>query len=628
MSKKNKQKDNRMKRRFTALFSTNFWGVLNDNFLKTLASFIAMQWVSQEYQGILISAAAGALVLPYIFFSPLAGRLTQIKSKKRIIRIAKWAEIIIMILAIMGFYLQSITLVLSAITLMGLQSALYSPAKYSLIRDVGGAEKLSVGVGGMEAVSFAAMILGIVIASFVAGHTTGSTHYVLLITFAVVGLASSYAIKAKEEYDTDYLPINPVSYLRIMHQQAKTYKGLNAIIYALSWFWWLAGSIQIGLIVYCQQILALDTFRTGLIMAAAGAGMVAGSICTGLIDKRHPLFGYVAFFGWTITLLTLVLFTVQMSALAFSITLFAVAFCAGMFKTPLDIEIQKRIKGPMLNQFLAYFNQISFVFILLASLTFALLSHFASVSYLFLMISVVFFVVPMALLLNCRPMICYTVRQLLHLRYRIRIQGIELMNTNKAHLILPNHAAVMDPIILFAEMYNYSLQPLVDEGYFKISLFRKILGLFDAICVPDLGKGRNNVAQAGALLQTAIQGLEQGGNVLFYPSGHVTHNGNETIGNRQLAHKVCKDLPPGTQVLMIRTKGLWGSTWSRYGRKSTPNIGLVLLRNAAWCMCGGLLWIKRRNIDILIEDMTTQVMEWSQLERREFNNKLAEWYNE
>ena len=76
-------------KRFISLYITNFLSVLNDNALKTLVCFIAIAWSDEKYQSLIVSASAGALVLPYLFFSPLAGKLPNFCNKTRIIRIAK-----------------------------------------------------------------------------------------------------------------------------------------------------------------------------------------------------------------------------------------------------------------------------------------------------------------------------------------------------------------------------------------------------------------------------------------------------------------------------------------------------------------------------------------------------------
>ena len=150
-------------RSFIPLFVTNFLGVVNDNFLKTLASFVVIGWLADaSSQSVFMGVTAGALVLPFILFSPLADRLTALLPKVGILRLAKAAELPIVALAAVGFSCGSAAIVVGAIVLMGLQSALYSPAKYALVRDIGGEGRISTGMGGMEGVTFAAALVGTV----------------------------------------------------------------------------------------------------------------------------------------------------------------------------------------------------------------------------------------------------------------------------------------------------------------------------------------------------------------------------------------------------------------------------------------------------------------------------------
>ena len=78
-----------MKNSFMPLYVTNFFGTLNDNFLKTLAGFTVIGWIADErVKSLAMGVTAGALVLPYILCSPLADRLTAVWEKKKIVRIA------------------------------------------------------------------------------------------------------------------------------------------------------------------------------------------------------------------------------------------------------------------------------------------------------------------------------------------------------------------------------------------------------------------------------------------------------------------------------------------------------------------------------------------------------------
>ena len=240
---------------FIPLYVTNFFGTLNDNFLKTLASFTVIGWLTDErVKSLAMGVTAGALVLPYILCSPLADRLTAVWAKRRIVRIAKWAELPIMAVAITGFMLKSPWLVISSVLLMGLQSSLFSPAKYALIRDIGGEGRISTGMGGMEGISFlgvlAGTVAGAVVADLEVRYSEWNLSYLCLGAFAALGLVASYTVKAKEELNRALHAINPVRYMRRAYRMAARYNGLNAVIFTLSVFWWGAAMLQMGLLVY------------------------------------------------------------------------------------------------------------------------------------------------------------------------------------------------------------------------------------------------------------------------------------------------------------------------------------------------------------------------------------------
>ena len=615
------------KSNFTYLYITNFWGVMNDNFLKTVACFIAISWVDIQWQSLVVSAAAGSLVLPYLIFSPLAARMTSIWSKKRIIIYCKIAEPLIMVVAVIGYMYQSVFIVILSILLMGLQSAIYSPAKYSLIRDIGGNEGISTGMGGMEAVSFMAMLAGMVAASVLVDMVPISTIYICLFAFSILGLIFSFGIKAEETPENNIYPIEPISFITNIHKKALEYKGLNSIIYTLSVFWWIAASMQIGLLIYCKQVLYLNSFDTGLILSLAAVGITIGCVAAGYINKRHPLLWRIPLIGLVLTILFILMFACNLKPIPFTIVLFITAFTAGLFKLPLDTEIQKRVKGSTLNVILAYFNQVSFIFILLASVTFSLLCMFLSPKYLFLMLAIISFCAPIYLMINYKSLICHIFKDLLHLRYDIKISGIEHLQSKNTLLVMPNHQAVVDPMILFAEFYDYQLRPMVDEAYFNTALTRHILGLFDSIEVPDLSKNRKGVEQAKQLRNIALESLKRNWNVFFYPSGHITLDGREHIGNRHLAYETCKELPENTTVIGIRTYGLWGSMWSKYKKKKTPNLAFNLFKSIMLILFGIVFVMKRRPVTIKIEIITDKVIEWAKADKKSFNTQLENYYN-
>ena len=628
-----------MKRSFIPLFFTNFFGVVNDNFLKTLASFVVIGWLADErMQSVYMGVTAGALVLPYILFSPLADRLTVIFPKRKILRLAKWAELPIIALAVCGFMTHSAALVVGAVLLMGLQSSLYSPAKYALVRDIGGAERISTGMGGMEGIAFLGVLAGTIAASFAVDKAPEWVQYLCLGAFALLGLVGSFTIRADEEKSRQIHSVNPIRYLKRACRIAKGYPGLNSVIVTLSVFWWAAAILQMGLLVYGRQVLKLDATHTGALLCAAAVGIVAGQVVAGFVDRKRFLLGATVLTGWIAAALLFALFFIPMSPTAFGIVLALLAFDFGFFKLPLDAEIQKVVKGPKLNTMLAYFNQVSFLFMLVASGCYALLSWLCGPRAFLLLEGVVFLVVPVAFALTYRKVLVFIGHWIFRRRYDVKVEGLECLQPSTfnlqpstSYLVLPNHPAMVDPMLVCSELWRTPLRPLADELFFKTGIVAPtVLKTLGAVAVPDLRKHRSaaGASVARGLNDVVKNALADGGSVIFYPSGHIqTEDGVESIGNRQLAYNICRELPPGVEVIGVRTRGLWGSIWSRKGRSASPAFVPTLVKSVfLWFFVSP--FIPRRKVTMRIENLTGRAREWSQLTRLEFNRKLEGWYNE
>ena len=202
----------------------------------------------------------------------------------------------------------------------------------------------------------------------------------------------------------------------------------------------------------------------------------------------------------------------------------------------------------------------------------------------------------------------------LHLHYDIRVTGEDLLRDPSVHLVLPNHSAYVDPLILFSEEWWLPICPMVDELFMRHWLFGWVLRKGDAIEVPDLQKGskvdsRESRAEAASQLsRIAIDSLAAGKQLCFYPSGHIKTVNKEVIGNRRMAYEVCRELPEGVRVILCRMQGLETSRFSKLRPKK---------------------WKWRRTVTMHFEDHTDDVRQWAaELDRRAFNEKLEEWYND
>ena len=123
-------------RRFLPLLLVQFLGAFNDNFFKNaLIILITYQLVTQSLllQQLSVTIAAGLFILPFFLFSALSGQLADKLSRKHLTIIIKAFECFFMLLAALGFYFHTVSLLMFVLFLMGTHSSFFGPIKYAIL---------------------------------------------------------------------------------------------------------------------------------------------------------------------------------------------------------------------------------------------------------------------------------------------------------------------------------------------------------------------------------------------------------------------------------------------------------------------------------------------------------------
>lgn len=180
------------KRRFAPLFVVQFLGAFNDNVLKFALLFLAnfgahTTALSGE---MLATVSTGIFILPYFLFSAIGGQTADAIDKRVLIRWVKTAEIGIMAVALAGFAIGSIAILLVCLFLMGLHSTIFGPVKYSILPQHLRSHEMMGATGLIEAGTFLAILGGQLLAGVLPPWEAGLTALVL----ACVGLLASLAI--------------------------------------------------------------------------------------------------------------------------------------------------------------------------------------------------------------------------------------------------------------------------------------------------------------------------------------------------------------------------------------------------------------------------------------------------
>lgn len=238
-------------------------------------------------------------------------------------------------------------------------------------------------------------------------------------------------------------------------------------------------------------------------------------------------------------------------------------------------------------------------------------------------------------------------RWILHRRYAVTLSGVEALKPDQINLVIPNHPAIVDPLILVPELYGQKInvRPLVDESYFSDRIARHLFALVNSVRVPDfrhvnfrsgvplLGrlttirrKRMDAYRRAKALCYTVLATLTEGGSILVYPSGHITTDGRERIQGRSLVYNVISQMPKDVRIIGVRMRGIYGSIWSRVGGRP-PAPWLPTFLKAALILWPLAWFRKKRQVSIYFEDITDECREWATKTKAEFISALENWYD-
>ena len=362
------------------LFLTNLFTLLNDNYLKNIIYFVGVTWTLPEFlsDSLLLTLISAMLVIPYLLFTPLSGRLAVIFSKQKVYMYCKLCEFPIILLACIALITHSIFFCVFSVFLMGVQSCLSSPSKYGIIRDIEGEEKIAYGNGMMEMMSFVGILLGTILGTMLSELVSIWIICALMLLFTTISFITVYRLKIVEipSEKPIFNTINPIKYMIESFRFAQKYKGINDAVLGSSIFWMIAGMLQLNLVIHCRQTLELSNIGTGLCMSSAAVGIALGCVSAGKILRSDNAFRMIniGLLAMNIFLLLIIIF--NPNVYIFSLLMFGVTFFGGIFEVPCLAIVQRAPIGRIVGDMMAYLNFANFVLVLIGTAIFYAVSAF------------------------------------------------------------------------------------------------------------------------------------------------------------------------------------------------------------------------------------------------------------
>ncbi|PHS03028.1 MAG: hypothetical protein COA78_19510 [Blastopirellula sp.] len=226
-----------------------------------------------------------------------------------------------------------------------------------------------------------------------------------------------------------------------------------------------------------------------------------------------------------------------------------------------------------------------------------------------------------------QPVIWFFMRLLLHLRYKVEVHGLEKLKGIKGPvLVWPNHPAFVDPPMILSHLrFGKQLRPLVFTGSYRNPVAYPLMRTIGAFEVPSLSShSRDAHKQTNEMIDNVAERIKQGESFLIYPSGRLQRTAKEVIGGARIAHDLLERCENVT-VVLVRTKGLWGSAAGCAPTGQVPDLGKKVPKGIMWMLANLIFFAPRRKVSITVE-----AIERDQLpieDKTKLNSHLEEWYN-
>ncbi len=226
---------------------------------------------------------------------------------------------------------------------------------------------------------------------------------------------------------------------------------------------------------------------------------------------------------------------------------------------------------------------------------------------------------------------CRIVRLLLSLRYQIELKGLEdvlaLKKGKSGFLFLPNHPAEIDPIIVMSILGpHFFPRSIIVEHFYQLKGFKKILDYGRVVPVPSMEEKANKwkKKELSKTFSYIKERLAAGENFMIYPAGKLKRSGIEKIGGASFVHALVSE-KPDIPLVLVRTTGLWGSSFSVAKTGSTPAFGKTLFFSFKVVLKNLFLFVPKRN---LVIELNAHPAIPKNEGRLEFNRALEIWYNQ
>lgn len=538
-------------------------GAFNDNAWKLIVVALAMRAVSGE--GAAAEAenqkqtmlAFAAFTLPLAVFSLPFGALSDRMRKSDLLFRAKLLEVVLMAIGAVSLFVDPTggmapLLVLSA---MGIQSALFSPAKYGILPEIVPHTELSRANGRLELATFLAIIAGTAFGPQLLRIAPSAPGVAGLVLFALA-CAGAYAARGIERTEPARLAGGFKEAVNGALGAVRSDRMLLLSIVGQAWFWTIASLLGQNLVVWSKNHLELSESALGIPLGVFGIGVGLGSELAGRAAKNRVEMGFVPLGAVLLSILTALLGAIAPGVVGTCVLLLLLGLASGFVVVPLNALQQWRAPDQHRGAVIALSNTFVFIGMFGGSLLGGALAAAGQSARGIFVSAAVFTIVGTAIAVKLMPIALVRAGLLLvmHTAYRIKVVGAENIPSKGGVLLAPNHVSFLDGILLSVAI-DRPIRFVVDRAQYERRAMKPFMKLLGAIPISQTG-GPRQILRA---LREAGEALDHGDVMCIFPEGQITRTGAILPFRRGLERIVKGRTAP---IVPVHLDRVWGSIFS------------------------------------------------------------------
>jgi len=277
-----------IQRRFLPLFTLFQTGTFNDNTLKNaliaMITFGGFAFLSDLPSAVRVPVAALIFTGPFTILCAIAGQIADKFDRGVIFRWVKRAEVLIMMLAAVGFALKNVHILAVCLGLMGAQSAFFSPTKNAVLPQWLSEKELITGNALMSGFQFAILLVGTVVGLGVLKFGTPVISG-LLFGLAIIGWIAAEMTPAAPPPQPD-LKVNyePVTATISVLKKAFANQDVLRPLLGIAWFYGLSTVFVTTFPDYVASTMKYEEGVLMMMLAGSTISILIGSLLTLLVS--------------------------------------------------------------------------------------------------------------------------------------------------------------------------------------------------------------------------------------------------------------------------------------------------------------------------------------------------------